>query len=351
MGRKQNADRAELQALAEGIPFCIIILPEFKAPDFEPEMVRQPRTYVSMGPGLQAIGRFLIERGTVDLLKPAQTMALFTEMHWCGFRIQELARRRYSGAAARREALVAARRLISRIEAAEEELFIANRRLVVNCAKPFFWIGQVWIGDFLQEGSRALSNAIRKFDFTRGTPFYAYAQRAILNRLRNFARDHARSGHLGLRPTGEMRILMEALSRVREEGAPEPDNATLARLTGVPEDRVAKMRPYVKQWENTPLPPMSLDQLMGDTEVNLYDLIGESDDEDGAAAAEKGEIWQAIDLLPERSKRIMEMRFREGRTLEETGTAMQLTRARIKQIEDEAIKKVRKRLKQKPLKG
>lgn len=345
--KAKHKDQEELCVLAEAIPFAVISLPVFKTKNFAPQQIRQPRVYTAPEGSIQAVGRFLMERGMVELLEPEQVDALFTEMHWCGYEIMRLSQKRYVRPATRHEALVEARRLISRIEAAEEELFIANRRLVVSCVKPFFWIGQVWIGDFLQEGSRALSNAIRKFDFTRGTPFYAYAQRAIQNRLRNFFRDHVRSGSLGLRPTAEMTALMEVLARIKEDGATEPDNETLARLSGVPLDRVNKIRPFVRQWENTPTPPVSLDALLGDTESTMYDYLEASGGEEGAHAAERSEIWQAIDRLSERAKYIMELRFIEGHTLEETGKKLSLTRARIKQIEDESLKKIRAMLRRK----
>ncbi len=343
--KPEDADKRELRTLAESIPFQVIELPPFKKAGFVPEQVRQPRHYTPAEDSLQAIGRFLMERGTVDLLTPVQSDALFTEIHWCGYRIKRLARKRYMRKAELRKALVEARRLISQIEAAEEELFIANRRLVVSCAKPFFWIGQVWIGDFLQEGSRALSNAIRKFDFTRGTPFYAYAQRAIQNRLRNFFRDHVRSGSIGVRPTQEMTAIMEILGDCKENNRDEPSNEKLATLTRMSEERVAKIRPFVRQWENTPAPPVSLDALLGDGDASLYDYLEGGSSEGGSEAAERTEIWQAIDLLAPRAKRIMELRFMEGRTLEETGRMLNLTRARIKQIEDESLKKIRYMLK------
>jgi len=337
----KDRNRQELNGLAEGLPFKVIPLPSFDQKNFVPPSVRQPREYVTPDAAAQAIGRFLVERGTVDILTGEMVEALFTEMHWCGRRIQKLAQGRYRGEASLREAVIEARRLISRIEAAEEELFIANRRLVVSCVKPFFWIGQVWISDFLQEGSRALSNAIRKFDFTRGTPFYAYAQRAIQNRLRNFFRDHVRSGSIGVRPTREMTQLMEIFASCREHNQPEPENETLARLTQIPIERVAKLRPFVRQWENTPAPPVSLDALIGESDTNLYNYVEADETSVASNAAERTEIWNAISQLPERSAYIMKLRFIEGRTLEETGQLLNLTRARIKQIEDDAVKKLR----------
>lgn len=347
MALPKTADKykQELRTLAESIPFSVIALPEFKQSSYRPEQVRQAREYIPADGNLHAIGRFLVERGVVPLLEPSQILALFREMHWCGYTIGVLARRRYTSSKALQNAVHEARRLISQVEAAEEELFIANRRLVVSCVKPFYWIGQVWIGDFLQEGSRALSNAIRKFDFTRGTPFYAYAQRAIQNRLRNYFRDHVRSGSIGIHPTREMMAIREILDACRTEGREEPDNATLAKMTGMLEERVDKVRPFVVQWTNLPIPPVSLDALMGESEASLYDFVSDSDGDEALAATERSEIWAYMERLPERAKYIMQLRFIEGLTLEETGQMLNLTRARIKQIEDDSLKKLRQMLK------
>ncbi len=342
----ENTDKQELRRLADNLPFEVVLLPEFEREGFEPEQVRQPRRYKALSGDVQAISRFLMERGTVDILSPEQTHALFTEMHWCGYRIHALAGQAYPDGVALRAAVVQARRLVSQIEAAEEELFIANRLLVVSCVKPFFWIGPVWMGDFLQEGSRALSNAIRKFNVSRGTPFYAYAQRAIQNRLRNYLRDHVRAGSIGIRPTEEMMRIMEAIQELTDRNQVEPDNEAIAEWAGMDATRVAKIRPFVKQWERTPAPPLSLDALLSDTDISLYDFVQESDSETALNALEKSEVWQAIERLPERDRQVMRYRFIEGRTLEETGQLLNLTRARIKQIEDASLKKVRYTLRQ-----
>lgn len=330
--------------MAESLPFEVIDLPEFRKTSYRPVQIRQERTYTLPAGNLQAISRFLMERGMVELLKPEDVMHLFKEIHWCGHRIRMLSRRRHKTAAATRKSLIEARILVSEAEAAEEELFIANRRLVVSCVKPFFWIGPFWIGDFLQEGSRALSNAIRKFDFTRGTPFYAYAQRAIQNRLRNYFRDHVRAGSIGVRPTWEMTAIKEALDGIKTQTDAEPDNAAVARVAGVSEERVAKLRPFIHHMANIPLPPVSLDAVLGDTDTSLYDFVEDSESEDASLAAERTEIWATIDRLPERARYIMRLRFIEGRTLEETGNLLNLTRARIKQIEDDSLKKIRQML-------
>ncbi|HPA79148.1 MAG TPA: hypothetical protein PK722_10955, partial [Kiritimatiellia bacterium] len=142
--------RDELTALARNIPFQDVVIPEFRDRKWEPVSVRQPRTYARPEAGMQAIGRFLIERGMVDLLRPEDTRHLFEEIHWSIHHIRRLSRKRFKDTRQVHQALRDAYGMISRIEAAEEEIFIANRRLVARCVRPYFWIGQIWLADFLQ---------------------------------------------------------------------------------------------------------------------------------------------------------------------------------------------------------
>jgi RNA polymerase primary sigma factor len=344
LSRKAQVQRDELRSLADNLPFRVIALPDYAKKDYTPERVRQPRQYVGSDSNMQAVGRFLVERGTVELLAPAQTLALFTEMHWCGWQIQRLAKRDFRSDADVRSSLVDARRHVSAIEAAEEELFIANRRLVVNCVKPYFWVGQVWLSDFLQEGSKALCNAVRKFDFTRGTPFFSYAQTAIQNRLRNFFRDHVRAGSFGVRPSREMMMVKNVIDAWRRDFEEEPPDDAVAKIADLPVERIAKLRTFLRHWEQAPTPPVSLDAMISEDGADLYDVIKDEEAPIVAHAAEASEVWAAVDKLPERARYIMRLRFLEGRTLEETGRMLSLTRARIKQIQDASVKKVRQML-------
>jgi RNA polymerase primary sigma factor len=344
LSRKAQAQRDELRALGGSVPFRVIEVAEFRGRGYAPERVRQPRQYFSPDSSMQAVGRFLIERGTVELLAPAQTLALFKEMHWCGWQIGRLAKRSFRSDAEVRDALVEARRHVSAMEAAEEELFIANRRLVVNCVKPYFWIGQVWLADFLQEGSKALCNAVRKFDFTRGTPFFSYAQTAVQNRLRNFFRDHVRAGSFGIRPSREMMMVKNVVDAWRRDFGEEPPDEAVAKVADLPVERIAKLRAFLRNWEQAPSPPVSLDAMIGEDGADLYDVIEDTQAPAVAQAAEASEVWAAVEKLPERARYIMRLRFLEGRTLEETGKLLSLTRARIKQIQDASVKKIRQLL-------
>ncbi len=341
---KNTAVKKELKALAENIPFKIVEDDIIRKKSFKPVCVRQPREYVKMVGPYQAISRFLADRGKVEILSAEQNLHLFQEIHWCIHQVHKLSRKRFADIKKAREGLVQARRYISQIESAEEELFIANRRLVVNCVKPYFWIGQVWIADFLQEGSRALSNAIRKFDYTRGTPFYAYAQRSIQNRLLNFFRDHIRAGAIHVNPSREMLLIKQAEENWSQLHDNKPDDETIASITKLPLQQVRKIRPYMSQWKHFISTSVSLDAEMGDTDSNLYNYIEDEDVEEASKTAQKAEIRAAIERLPERSRFIMVSRYIKGYTLEETGQALGLTRARIKQIQDDALRQLRKML-------
>jgi len=142
-----------------------------------------------------------------------------------------------------------------------------------------------------------------------------------------------------------MQLLKKAMDDWKESHKGEAaDVATLAKLTGMDEARVKKIRPFVNQWENMPSPPVSLDAIVGDGDASLYNFVEDKGSQTAIQAAEKSEVWEAIENLAPRSKYIMRLRFIEGRTLEETGEMLNLTRARIKQIQDESLKKLRQML-------
>jgi len=341
LNKETEQDRTDVIEAALGLPFLEIELPEFDDPEYEPEAVRQERTYTRSDSQTQPITRFLADRGTVEILQAEQVEALFREIYWCCHHIRKLAAAETEDAAYWHEAVARTVKLAQRMEAAEEELFIANRRLVVACVKPFYWIGQIWISDFLQEGSRALGNAIRKFDFTRGVPFYSYAQRSIQNRLRNFFRDHIRTGALGMKPSHDMGRILEVMRTWKDRQGEDPSEVVIAEMTGLPEKRVKRLLPLVRQWQRTPSTPMSLDVVLGDSRSSLHELVADHHQVDSAEEVQRNEVWEAAAKLPERLQIILKRRYVEGRTLEEVGDEFGLTRARIKQLQDEALEKMR----------
>lgn len=334
-------DRTDVVEAAIGLPFLELEVPEASEPDYIPPAVRQERRYGHADANTLPITRFLNEMGQVDILSTEDTLALFREIHWCCIQIRTLAQTESNDPDFWAEAVLKSGKYLQRLEAAEEELFIANRPLVVACVKPFYWIGQIWISDFLQEGSRALGNAIRKFDYTRGVPFYAYAQRSIHNRLRNFFRDHVRSGALGIKPSYEMDKIIKVIQQWKDRHDEEPSEIIISEMTDLSPERVHKLLPVVKQWQRTPGTPLSLDAAIGDTQSSLHDIIADHQHIDSSAEVERNDVWNAVGRLPERIQLILKMRYVEGYTLEEVGNEFGLTRARIKQLQDEGLAAMR----------
>jgi RNA polymerase primary sigma factor len=334
-------DRRDVREAAVGLPFLELELPEFQDPDYEPAKIRQERRYGRADSQTQPITRFLADRGQVDILPAEHITELFREIYWSCHHIRVMADHETDDPGYWSAALQRTLELAQRMEAAEEELFIANRQLIVACVKPFYWIGQIWISDFLQEGSRALGNAIRKFDFTRGVPFYAYAQRSIQNRLRNFFRDHIRTGALGMKPSYDMTRMQQVIEKWKDRHGEEPSIVIIAEMTELPEERVKRLMPLVRQWQRMPRTPMSLDAVLGDTQSSLHELVADADQIDSAQEVERNEVWDAVSRLPERLQLILKRRYVEGFTLEEVGQEFGLTRARIKQLQDEALEKMR----------
>lgn len=338
---QMEQDKSEVLDSAIGLPFLELELPEFEDPAYEPEKIRQSRRYGRPDGDTLPITRFLADRGQVDILEPEMVDELFREIYWCSHHIRRLAESKSKDPAFWAEGLRKTVKWIQRMEAAEEELFIANRPLIVACVKPFYWIGQIWISDFLQEGSRALGNAIRKFDFTRGVPFYAYAQRSIQNRLRNYFRDHIRSGALGIRPSDEMVKIQQVIQNWRERQGEDPSELILSEMTDLPPERIKKLLPMVRQWQRMPGTPLSLDAVLGDSKSSLHDLVADHQHVDSAKEVEQNEVWEAVARLPERLQIILKRRYVEGYTLDEVGAEFGLTRARIKQLQDEGLQKIR----------
>jgi hypothetical protein len=139
--------------------------------------------------------------------------------------------------------LVKARELFSRIEAAEEELFIANRRLIVSCVKPFTGSARSGCPTSFRRAPRPWPMPVRKFDFVRGTPFYSYSQTAIQNRLRNFFRDHVRAGSFGIRPNREMQLVKGMLDTWRRDYGEEPTDEAVAKIADLPLERIGQTAP------------------------------------------------------------------------------------------------------------
>ena len=166
-----------------------------------------------------------------------------------------------------------------------------------------------------------------------------------MNRLANYFRDHVRSGSICLKLSNAMVAVSKVMDEWKQIHGREPSDEELMSLTALPVSRIKKAKAAIRASKRLPSSLVSLDAEAGPNgEATLYDLMKDADAPDVSDSAQQSEIWDTVKQLPDRERNIIRYRFFEGMTLEETGKALNLTRARIKQIQDNALGKVRDQL-------
>jgi RNA polymerase primary sigma factor len=255
-----------------------------------------------------------------------------------------------SGKAARlrldREELSTAERaaLEQAVEAGETarcRLITANARLVISLAKSR--IGQgVPLLDLIQEGNMGLMRAVEKFDWRRGHKFSTYATWWIRQALTRAVADQGRTIRLPLYRYEQARKLRNATRELVNELGRDPTAEELAEELDAPLDEVERLMQDVQS-------PTSLDMPVGEYGESQFGELLESSDPLPVDMVEEetlsDDIWALLDALPYREARIIEMRYglRDGReyTLKEVGDRFGLTRERIRQIENDAMHRLR----------
>jgi len=232
-----------------------------------------------------------------------------------------------------------------------DKLTRANLRFVVSVAKQYQNQG-LSLPDLINEGNLGLIKAAEKFDETRGFKFISYAVWWIRQSILQALAEQSRIVRLPLNQVGSLNKINKAVSKFEQENERRPSADELAEKLGAPVDKVSDTMKVQGRH-------VSVDAPFVDGEDNsLLDVLVNDDSPmaDSTLVNESlsKEIDRALDTLTSREKEIIRMFFGIGqseKTLEEIGDKFNLTRERVRQIKEKAIRRLRVSSRSKLLKG
>ena len=259
----------------------------------------------------QSLGKYLQEIGRVDLLKPEEEIEL-------------------------------AQRIKKGDQRALEKLTKANLRFVVSVAKQYQNHG-LSLGDLINEGNLGLIKAAKRFDETRGFKFISYAVWWIRQSILQALAEQSRIVRLPLNRVGALNKIGKAISSLEQEFEREPSVNELAEeLDMAPSEVHEALKNSGRH--------LSMDAPFAQGEDNsLLDVIQDerqpAPDDDLMKESRSREVERALSTLSDREAEVVRLCFGLGRehklTLEEIGEKFRLTRERIRQIKEKAIRRLR----------
>ena len=225
---------------------------------------------------------------------------------------------------------------------ATNHMIQANLRMVVSVAKGHIGWG-VPLPDLIQEGNIGLMQAVQKFDHRRGYKFSTYAIPWIWQAINRAVIDKSRIVRLPGHVVDDLTKLARARKNLAQKLGRQPTEKELASETGLPSKKVESLLKVVSGV------PVSLYAPVGEDGSQLGDFIADQaipdPEEEATASLLKAKLSRTLESLTPRERRIIELRFGLGneysRTLAEVGTELGLTKERIRQIEKEALAKLR----------
>ena len=281
-------------------------------PLVEEEVKAAPKLDLTVEPSLDSLRLYLREIGKVPLLTADQEVYL-------------------------------AKRIERGDMIAKTQMIEANLRLVVSIAKGYLGRGLSFL-DLIQEGSLGLIRAVEKFDYRRGYKFSTYATWWIRQAVTRAIADKARTIRIPVHMVEKLNRVAHVERQLVQKLGREPEPAEIAEELRWP---VSDVRDIIRVSQL----PVSLEKPVGDEdESELGDFV--ADDavlepfEEASEHLQKEGVRRALDALPERERQVIELRYglggAEPLTLEEVGRTFGVTRERIRQIENNTLKKLKR---------
>ncbi len=289
-------------------------------------------------PTLDAVQHYLQEIGRVSLLSAAEEVELAERME----RGKAADGRLKSAEDISSQLRLALLSDIGSGHDARRHLIQANLRLVVSIAKKYVGRGLALL-DLIQEGNIGLMRAVEKFDYHKGNRFSTYATWWIRQAVTRAIAEQGRTIRLPVHMSesvGQVKRTAERLAQVLER---QPNAEEIATALGQPIDRIERVLEAARR-------PVSLETPVGeDGEHTLGDFLQDDEMPTPADFASqqllRRDLAAALNHLNERERRIIDLRYGladgQRRTLEEVGKVLGMTRERARQIEAEALRRLR----------
>jgi len=224
---------------------------------------------------------------------------------------------------------------------ARDELVQANLRFVIDVAKHYLHRG-LPLPDLISAGNLGLLTAAERFDGTKGYKFITYAVWWIRQSIQQALMEQSHTVRLPLNKVSLLRELSRVSERLRQEGEAEPEAEALSDALDVPVEDILDTLDSARAVR-------SLDETVDEDETRrLWDILPdreqESPDAEAERASDRALLERVLSSLDERERYVLRHYFGlvgpEGMTLEQIGSLMGVTRERVRQIKEKALKKL-----------